>query len=148
MKGKLIYGAALLLLLASVTWQWLQFEAPSLKKPLLPPALPVLQPLDSGSLLETVLANNLWSQSRGRVDAPAEAAIGLLQDQAVSWALKGIGFQQGHGPTAMIAAGVEVKVYHEGDLLPGGAKLLRIMAHGVVVEMNGEERNVYLFKEE
>jgi len=47
----------------------------------------------------------------------------------------------------MIAVGAEVKTYREGDALPDGAILLRIMADGVAIRENGEERDVYLFKE-
>lgn len=147
MSFRLIYAGLLVLVLASAAWQWSQFEMPAKKKTMLPPALQLEQEFDSAVRFESMQNHNLWDKSRGRLAEDTVTATGEKKIQAVSWALKGVGVQQIHAPTAMIAAGAEVKVYHEGDVLPDGALLLRIMANGIVVELNGEERNVYLFKE-
>jgi len=147
MNGKVMYGLLVFLLLAFSTWQWQRFDLPSLKHSLLPSELPSISDRDTKTQLSAMLAHSLWDKRRGAANKQANAALVEQQGKSLAWSLKGIGYQQMHAPVAVIAVGSNVKMYHEGDRLPDGALLMRIMASNIVIEENGEERHVYLFKE-
>jgi len=146
MNAKLIYTALLLSVVVLSAWRWQQFDLPALKEPLLPPAVPIIQNANSEAQLKHILEHNLWDKGRGKINPPGEAALDVDKVTDARWVLKGIGYQQMHMPVAVIAVGTDVKMYHEGDVLPDGALLTRVMAGGIVIERNGEEQNVYLFK--
>ena len=144
MIAKLIYSMLLLTLMLYSSWQWMHFELPMLKHAVVPPALPEV--VARKEQLETLLAHNLWDKSRGASEQKVNSELATKQALALTWTLKGIGYQQMHAPVAVIASGDRVKLYHEGDILPDKARLMQVMARGILVEKDGEERYVYLFK--
>jgi len=146
MGGKILYGALLSLLLAYSAWQWSGFELPVMKHAVLPPALPTALPLSTGQL-ETILAHNLWDKDRGEGQKKNTALSDKASSKLTLWSLKGIAYQQMHEPVVMLASGAVVKAYREGDSLPDGALLVRIMAGSIIIQKNGKEQYVYLFKE-
>ena len=147
MSGKMIYGLLFFSLLAFSIWQWQRFDLPPLKNSLLPPELPTISNRDTKMQLSSMLAHSLWDKSRGAAIKQANATLVKQQTTSLAWSLKGIGYQKMHAPVAMIAVKSKVKVFHEGDILPDGAELVLVMAKKIVIERNGEEKDVYLFKE-
>ena len=144
MIGKLIYSMLLLALMLYSSWQWMHFELPALEHAIVPPVLPEV--VVHKQHLETLLAHNLWDKSRGSSGPKANSELAAKQALALTWTLKGIGYQQMHAPVAVIASGDRVRLYHEGDTLPDKARLVQVMARAILVEKDGNERYVYLFK--
>jgi len=147
MNGKVLYLTVLLASLAFPAWQWLGFELPSLKQPLMPPALPAAQVMDSEAQLTRILTKNLWAEDRGKIEAQGADISEVEQVKSTEWTLKGIGHQQNQAPVAVVMQESGVEMYHEGDVFPDGWILERVLAESIVIGKNGEERNVYLFKE-
>jgi len=144
MKGKLIYGMLLFMLVLNAAWQWTHFPLPVLKHAVVPPSLPVVA--KNRKQLKMLLAHNLWDKSRGEFKQKSNSELEVKKVALLTWTLKGIGHQQMHAPVAVIASGDDVKSYHEGDILPDEALLVQVMARGILVEKDGKEQRVYLFK--
>jgi len=144
MNGKLIYGLLLFALMLYATWQWMHFDLPVLKHAVVPPTVSDIAAPKAQQ--EMLLAHNLWDKSRGASSQKINSELAAKQASALTWTLKGIGYQQMHSPVAVIASGDRVKLYHEGDTLPDKALLIQVMARGILVTKDGEERHVYLFK--
>jgi len=144
----MLYAPLLLLMLTEPLLLYLDLQVGQVQHNMTPPQLTKLvENSDNGAMLEQVLAHILWNKQRGALGDSVEATS-QSQVTSISWSLKGIGHQQLHAPAAVISDGSNVKIYHEGDILPDGALLIRVMPHEIEIEKDGEERNVYLFKNE
>jgi len=144
MNGRLIYGLLLFVLMLYSTWQWMHVDTPVLKTAIVPPALPKVSM--HKKQLKTILAHNLWDKSRGASKHQLGTQRAEKKHVVLSWVLKGIGYQHMRASVAMIASGNHVTLYHEGDRLPDETLLMQVMVDGILVDKDGEEKRVYLFK--
>jgi hypothetical protein len=145
-KIKLIYLAVLLAIVYPLL-QWNKQIAIPVKQALLPPDLPFM-PQRNNELLNTMLAHNLWDQNHQKLAAKNNSQQTKKKKQkSKEWALEGIGYKQEGNAIAVITANGETKNYRETDELPDGSTIEKILINSITVKKEGEERNVYLFKE-
>jgi len=148
-RAFVIYAILIFLAVAGPLWQWHEPLVPSARRALLPPPVPKLSPPPAAELLKDMLAHNLWSRTRGRIGATANAGQGKRNRRGQSgWSLKAVAYAQTAAPVAMIvydAAPETVHAQHEGDLLPDGSQLTKIFPDGVMVEKDGRRMFIYMF---
>jgi len=145
---KIAYLAALAVIMYPLVQQWDKPIAIPVKQALLPPELPFI-PQRNNELLKKMLAHNLWEQDHHNISAnkksqqPEEKG----NQQTKKWSLEGIGYKQKGKAIAVITANSKTKTYRETEQLPDGSIIKNILINSITVEKEGEERNVYLFKE-
>lgn len=153
MRPGALYSLGLLMIALYGGWQWHRPIEGAASSPLLPPALPVLKEAPSKQWLPRILQHDLWSPTRGKqakqtsktapktkqhakkpsVIKPRLLAVSRDIDTTISLAL------------FRLAKDKPPQAFYEGDLLPNGAQLDRILSDGVVLDVNGVKQHVYLF---
>ncbi len=149
-RGLMIYATLMLLVLAGPAWRWHEPYVPSVRPALPPPAIPVLPAPPEAKLLDVILAHNLWSRKRGRVGETAarDRTNGGRHGGASGWRLEAVAYARTTPPVAMIvydATPETVHAQHEGDRLPDGSQLTKILPDGVMVEKDGRRMFIYMF---
>jgi len=142
---QLLFVLALLVISVHFMLEWRHAGVGSSSEQLLPPALPLPPAQVNSSVLEDILAHNVLDQHRGRVDEHVGTDQMSQNHADHTWKLLAIAVQQLHEPIAVILVADKMQSLHEGDMLPDGAQLARVMKDGITVEEDGKERNVYLF---
>lgn len=147
-KIKLAYFISLgIIIIPPLAQQWEGTIAIPKKEALLPPELPLITKANE-QLLDTILAHNLWEKSHNKIIAEAEKKREKsTPQQTKKWQLKGIGFKQMSTPLVIITTNDDTKVYREGDTLPDGTLLNKITINSIIINKEGEQKNVYLFKD-
>ena len=145
---KLAYLAVLAIIVYPLLQQWEKPIVIPVKQALLPPELPFI-PQRNNELLKKMLAHNLWEQNHQNIKSnkQAQQTVEKGKQQTKEWSLEGIGYKQKGKAIAVITANSKTKTYRETDQLPDGSTIKNILINSITVEKEGEERNVYLFKE-
>ncbi len=145
---KVAYLAILAAIIFPLLQQWGKPIVIPAKQALLPPELPFI-PQRNNELLKKMLSHNLWEQNHQNIDAKKHTQQSAEQgtQQAKEWILDGIGYQQKGRAIAVITENGKTKTYRETDQLADGSLIKKILINSITVEKEGEERNVYLFKE-
>jgi hypothetical protein len=143
MQMKIAY-ALLLLCAAALPLLGLWHSSAGRANMLSPPPLPAAVSAPDKGLLEKVLARNLWDEKREAI-APAETEH---QDEHLAenqqWQLLAVSRVAGRGLVA-VRHGDKIQQVKQGEALPGGEIMHKVIHNGVVYEKDGQFQRAYLF---
>jgi len=142
---RIALALALLMLAGHFVREWRQADVQQAAVQLVPPALPASPVRVNNGAIKEILAHNVLDKNRGRAAGNTGKMQGRKKNADKTWHLLATAVRQFHAPVAVISAGGKMKSVHEGDMLPGGARLLQVMRDGIAVKKNGKEHDVYLF---
>jgi len=139
----------LFIVVGVVTSQYYQYGKLPEVSAIEPPKLPASPAMLLESSLEDMLSNNLWDKDRGHVISKTVEINKAKEVTTVRWRLLAISGRANGGNVGMVEMTINGEkswqTYSSGDLLPDASQVLEILNDGMIVENNGEKRNVYLF---
>lgn len=141
-----VWLVALLVLVGRAAWEWHASDVPVVESTHALPDLPSGVSRIGDELLQAILVRDLFDPSRGRIPEPA-APAGQQGDKPedVHWRLLATVLQSGQSPAVVVEIAGEIKVLRQGEWLPGGARLTRILPDGIEITSNGVDRHIFLF---
>jgi len=141
---KIIYIAGILMLAAYFSWQWTKSEQLIQTKSHAIPQAPEAPVTAVAETISIILAHNLLEEARGQVHASDKEKAQIKQKNS-QWKLLATVISEHDDPIAIIEVNKEKKRIHQGDTLPDGAYLERILEEGCIVKTKEEKSFVYLF---
>jgi len=148
--ARVAWLAGLLLIGAVLTLQWNQMLVPSSEHmDISPPELPEPVSEPASDWVALIMKHNLWDKERGAMTGVTDVAgKPAAAPGATVWVLKAVAFSRLAEPEALLLVGkkdAEMKIFHEGDRLPDGARLALIFNDGIEVERGDKLTRIYLF---
>lgn len=138
--AKRTWSACAVMILLLLVWQWYWLGVNDAGSQSRPDELVTPSQFDTQEALGRILAHNLWEPTRKSVEASTSQTDSgaAVAQQAISWQLVAIA-RSGDNLTAFMgnpADPASYKKYSEGDVLPSGGKILKILSDRLVYQAN------------
>jgi hypothetical protein len=130
------------LMLVAFVWNWYWLGVSDAGNQTRPEPLEMAPPIDTQQALSTILEHNLWEptrKSQAATEASDQSGDSASEPQQISnWQLVAVAADGGE-LTALIGNpgdAASYKKYSQGDLLPSGEKIVKILGDRVVYQTN------------
>lgn len=137
--AKRIWSACAVMILLLLAWDWYWLGVSEAGNQSRPDDLNTLAQFDAQQALDSILAHNLWEPARSKsVEASTSQTDPAVIQQAISWQLVAIARAEDKLTAFMgnPADPASYKKYSEGDVLPSGEKILKILSDRLVYQVN------------
>jgi len=145
LSERVIYVMALLIMAGYFSLQWQHNGVQPHSKKYTLPDMPPLPVIADSKTLKILLTHNLLEQNRGQAIENRTEKEQQQQQTDKQWHLLATALSQYGVPIVIISAQGKTKTLHEGELLPDGSRLLKILKDGCMIETKEKNQVVYLF---